>query len=179
MGEPIDKLQADNDMLRGEIRVAREAADITSELVVKQFEKTELMLRRSQEADAERQAVLDAATQLSIISTDLAGNILMFSQGAVNLLGYTPGEMIGGRSILSLHQEEELQSYGKLVTGIVDSNLSGMEVFDQYVKQKRARGREWTYLCKDGSSLPVSLSPLPRSMTRKAEWQAIFLLPWT
>ena len=37
MGTSIEELQAENDILRQEIRVAREAAEITSELVVKQF----------------------------------------------------------------------------------------------------------------------------------------------
>ncbi len=158
MGKGREELLAENELLRQEIRVAREAADITSELVVRQFEQTEQMLRRFQIADGERQAVLDGATQLSIISTDLSGTINMFSQGAITLLGYTAAEMIGSRTILSLHRKEELENYGREIAGVVESTLSGMQVFDQYVKQKRARAREWTYIRKDGSFLPVSLS---------------------
>ncbi len=83
-------MQLEIDMLRREIKVAREAAEITSDFVVKQFEQTEQMLHRFQTADAERQAVLDAATQLSIIATDLDGTIQLFSKGASTLLGYSP-----------------------------------------------------------------------------------------
>jgi len=45
-------LEAENRMLRGEIRVAREAAEITTQLVVEQFEKTEAILSRFQAANA-------------------------------------------------------------------------------------------------------------------------------
>jgi two-component system sensor histidine kinase/response regulator len=152
------EMQMEIDMLRQEIRVAREAAEITSDFVVRQFEQTEQMLHRFQSAEAERQAVLDAATQLSIIATYLDGTIQLFSEGASTLLGYSPAEMINNKNILSLHLPEELDHYGKLVSGIPESSLHGMKVFEQFVKQKHSRAQEWVYLCKDGSRLPVSLS---------------------
>jgi len=152
------EMQREIDMLREEIRVAREAAEITADFVVKQFEQTEQMLHRFQSADAERQAVLDAATQLSIIATYLDGTIQLFSTGASTLLGYKPGEMINTKNILSLHLSEELDHYGRQVSGVEGTSLHGMEVFDQFVKQKHSRALEWKYVCKDGSHLPVSLS---------------------
>ncbi len=153
-----EEMQQEIDMLRGEIKVAREAAQITADFVVKQFEQTDSMLHRFQSANAERQAVLDAATQLSIIATDLKGTIQLFSKGASTLLGYSPSEMIGKRSILSLHLESELDHYGKQFGGTFGSDLHEMKVFDQFVRQKQSRAQEWFYLCKDGSQLPVSLS---------------------
>jgi len=152
------EMQLEIDMLRREIKVAREAAEITADFVVKQFEQTEQMLHRFQSADAERQAVLDAATQLSIIATYLDGTIQLFSTGASTLLGYKPAEMINQRNILSLHLPEELDHYGKKVSGIEGSSLHDMQVFDQFVKQKHSRAQEWMYVCKDGTHLPVSLS---------------------
>ncbi len=146
------------DMLRREIRTSREASEITSDFVVKQFEQTEKMLHRFQTADAERQAVLDAATQLSIIATDLDGTIRLFSKGASTLLGYRPSEMVDKCNILSLHLAQDLDHYGKQVSGIADSGLHDMKVFDQFVKQKHSRTREWVYICKGGAHLPVSLS---------------------
>ncbi len=151
-------MQLEIDMLRREIKVAREAAEITSDFVVKQFEQTERMLHRFQTVDAERQAVLDAATQLSIIATDLDGTIRLFSKGASTLLGYCPSEMISKANILSLHLAEDLHHYGKKVSGVSGSILHDIEVFDQFVKQKQSRALEWFYVCKDGAYLPVSLS---------------------
>ncbi len=158
MEKTREEMQREIDMLRREIKVAREAAEITSGFVVKQFEETEQMLHRFQSADAERQAVLDGATQLSIIATYLDGTIQLFSKGAATLLGYSPSEMINNRNILSLHLPEELDHYGRKVSGVAGSNLHDMKVFEQFVKQKHSRAQEWFYLCKDGSHLPVSLS---------------------
>ncbi len=159
MEKTAAEMQMEIDMLRREIRVAREAAQITADFVVKQFEQTEQMLHRFQSADAERQAVLDAATQLSIIATYLDGTIQLFSKGAATLLGYKPAEMINHRNILSLHLPEELDRYGRMVSGgIAGTSLHNMKVFEQFVKQKHSRAQEWFYVCKDGTHLPVSLS---------------------
>jgi two-component system, sensor histidine kinase and response regulator len=159
MEKTAAEMQMEIDMLRREIRVAREAAEINADFVVKQFEQTEQMLHRFQSADAERQAVLDAATQLSIIATYLDGTIQLFSKGAATLLGYKPAEMINHRNILSLHLPEELDYYGKMVSGgLPGSSLHDMKVFEQFVKQKHTRAQEWVYVCKDGAHLPVSLS---------------------
>jgi two-component system sensor histidine kinase/response regulator len=152
------QMQQEIDMLRQEIKVAREAAEITAEFVVRQFEQTENMLHRFQIADAERQAVLDAATQLSIIATDLDGTIRLFSKGASTLLGYKSAEMVGLCNIISLHLPENLAHYGQTVSGVPGSSLHDMMVFDQFVKQKHSRVQEWTYVCKDGTHLPVNLS---------------------
>ncbi len=158
MEKSKQELLEEIDMLRLELRTAREAAEITSDFVVKQFEQTERMLYRFQTANSQRQAVLDAATQLSIIATDLDGTIRLFSKGAATLLGYKPSEMIERCNILSLHLPEELEYYGRQVSKIPVSGLQDMKVFDQFVKQKQSRAQEWIYLCKDGSRLPVSLS---------------------
>ncbi|MGD9731023.1 MAG: ATP-binding protein [Desulfamplus sp.] len=178
----IEYLLAENKMLRDEIKVGREASAITAKLVVKQFEETEKMLRKFQRANAERQAVLDAATQLSIIASDLDGTITLFSSGAANLLGYSADEMVGRRNIVSLHIKEEIQSYGEklLKTSntefdfLDDSSLAWIDVeesavpafepvkvFDQYVKQKISQSSDWTYIKKDGSHLPINLSITP------------------
>jgi len=161
MEKTREEMQTEIDMLRAELKVAREASEITAEFVVRQFEQTERMLHRFQTADSERQAVLDAATQLSIITTDLDGIIQLFSKGASTLLGYNPSEMIEKCSILSLHLAEELVHYGKEVScasGTFGSGLYDMKVFDQFVKQKHSRAREWVYVCKDGT--PVSYTHL-------------------
>lgn len=59
-------LEEENIMLRAEIRVAREAAEITTKLVVEQFEKTDAILTRFQAANArltESNDELEAAKQ--------------------------------------------------------------------------------------------------------------------
>ncbi|MBF0301729.1 MAG: response regulator [Desulfamplus sp.] len=156
----IEYLLAENLMFREEIKVAREASSITAKLVVKQFEETEKMLRKFQIANAERQAVLDAATQLSIIAADLNGTITLFSPGATTLLGYSAEEMVGKLNISSLHIKDEIQSHGQKLTGS-KVEFTPIQVFDQYVKQKISQSSDWTYIKKDGSHLPINLSITP------------------
>ena len=54
------------------------------------------------------QAVLDAATQISIIATDTAGLITVFNRGAEQMLGYTSEEMVGKQSPAIIHLESEV-----------------------------------------------------------------------
>ncbi|MBF0572291.1 MAG: response regulator [Desulfamplus sp.] len=121
----IKDLLAENRMLREEIKVAREAAGITAKLVVKQFEETEKMLRKFQSANAQRQAVLDAATQLSIIATDLDGTITLFSPGATTLLGYSEDEMVKKCNIASLHLKREMKIHGERLLGSYNTLQNG------------------------------------------------------
>jgi diguanylate cyclase (GGDEF)-like protein/PAS domain S-box-containing protein len=58
-------------------------------------------------ADAQRKAVLDAATRVSIIATDAKGTITVFNRGAQRMLRFTAAEMIGLRSLLEIQVEPE------------------------------------------------------------------------
>ncbi len=152
------EFEAENRMLRQEIKVAREAAAITARLVVKQFEKTDQTLHHLEAANAQRQAVLDATTQLSIISTDLNGKITLFNVGATNLLGFSQEEMEGKQNISVIHVKEELRHYAHVLTGVMPIEPVAIDVFSQHVKQHVFHTHEWTYICKNGTLLPVNLS---------------------
>jgi PAS domain S-box-containing protein len=54
------------------------------------------------------QAVLDAATQVSIIAADTEGLITVFNRGAEQMLGYTSDEMAGKQSPVIMHLESEI-----------------------------------------------------------------------
>ncbi|WP_170923716.1 response regulator [Desulfocicer vacuolatum] len=155
------ELEAENQMLRREIKVAREAAAITARLVVKQFEKTDQTLHHLEAANAQRRAVLDAATQLSIISTDLEGNITLFNSGATNLLGFSREEMVGTQNISAIHDKKELRQYAHVLTGVMPVEPVAIDIFAQHVKQQIFKTHEWTYVCKNGTLLPVNLSITP------------------
>ncbi|WP_459915504.1 PAS domain-containing hybrid sensor histidine kinase/response regulator [Desulfocicer niacini] len=152
------ELKAENKMLRQEIKVAREAAAITARLVVKQFEKTDRTLRHLEAANAQRRAVLNAATQLSIISTDLEGKITLFNSGAGYLLGFSREEMVDKQNISILHVKEELRQYAHVLTGVMPMEPNAIDIFAQHVKQHVFQAHEWTYVCKNGTLLPVNLS---------------------
>ncbi|HEX8962315.1 MAG TPA: HAMP domain-containing sensor histidine kinase, partial [Rhodocyclaceae bacterium] len=78
----LARLLAENQMLREEIRVSREAADITVKLVVEQFEKTEAIMRRLELAGEhlnEKNAELESANarlqQLDKLKSDFLSSV--------------------------------------------------------------------------------------------------------
>ena len=154
----IQRLLEENAILRNEIRVAREAAEITASLVVKQFEETERVLRRFQDANAQRKAVLDSATRIAIIATDIEGVITVFNTGAENLLKYHAGEVIGKATPEIFLSETELQAHSRALTAQCGRDIRGHEVLLEYARQGRKEQLEWTYIKRDGSPFPVVLS---------------------
>ena len=158
---PVQDLVVDNEILREEIRVSRESAEITASLVVKQFEETERILQRLQVANAQRKAVLDSATHMAIVATDKQGLIIVFNKGAENLLGYSAAEVIGKATPLVFHSASELHERA-LATGIAPlDSMDGIDFLLQYAMQPSHEQREWTYLHKNRSTFPVTLSINP------------------
>src|SRR5204863_80677 len=64
-------------------------------------------------ANAQRKAVLDAATRVSIIATDASGVITVFNSGAERMLGYAASDVIGARNITELHLDTELVQHAR------------------------------------------------------------------
>ena len=108
-------------------------------------------------ANAQLAGVLDAATQVSIISTDIHGLVFIFNSGAENLLGYSAEEMVGKQTPKIIHLPEEVMARGEELTRELGHPVEGFEVFVAYARQGRFDRREWTYVRKDGSQFPVSL----------------------
>lgn len=155
---PIQNLVVENEILKEEIRVSRESAEITASLVVKQFEETERILQRFQAANAQRKAVLDSAAQMAIIATDQRGTIIVFNKGAEQLLGYSAVEVIGRASPLVFHDGGELRQRTEQVSAALGRRLDSIALFFHYATQGRGHQQEWTYVGKDGSRFPVTLT---------------------
>ena len=158
---PIQTLVEENEILKEEIRLSRESAEITASLVVKQFEETERILRRFQVANAQRKAVLDSATHMAIIATDQDGTIIVFNTGAENLLGYTAAEVIGQLTPLMFHDFEELQTRAGELSDQTGNTVESMDIFFHYAARRSQEQEEWTYVRKDGTRFPVNLSINP------------------
>ena len=158
---PIQALVEENEILKEEIRLSRESAEITASLVVKQFEETERILRRFQVANAQRKAVLDSATHMAIIATDQDGTIIVFNTGAENLLGYAAAEVIGQLTPLMFHDFEELKTRARELSDQAGNTIESMEVLFYYAALRMQEQEEWTYVRKDGTQFPVNLSINP------------------
>jgi PAS domain S-box-containing protein len=151
-------LVEENAILRKEIQVARKAAELTANLVVKQFEETEKVLRRFQVANAQRKAVLDSATRISIIATNKDGVITVFNTGAEHLLGYRAQEIIGKQMPELFHLKSELEIVRDRLSLKYGRRVTALDVFFEYVAQKQLAPSEWTYVRKDGTQFPVRMT---------------------
>ncbi len=105
-----------------------------------------------------QRAVLDG-TNYSIIATGADGTIQEFNAGAENLLGYTRAEMVGRQNALILHLANELATKAAELSGELGRTIQpGFEVLATRARLGGGEAGEWTYLRKDGNTLPVLLS---------------------
>jgi PAS domain S-box-containing protein len=156
--EQLRNLIMDNEILRREIRYARESAELTADLVVKQFEETERLLRQFQEANAQRKAVLDSALQVAIIATDNEGTITMFNKGAEQMLGYSAEEIIGKYTPELFHMASELEERAGGSRGEVPGSPRVVDLLLEGAGRRTPRETEWSYVRKDKTTLSVKLS---------------------
>jgi len=156
--ESYQDLLSENALLRQEIREARKAAEITADLVVKQFEETERVLHRFQIANAQRKTVLDSATQISICATNPEGIITVFNKGAENMLGYKAAEVIDRQSPLIFHMDSELEIRRQMISKELDRPLENVDLFFAFAAEEPPEYYEWTYIHKTGKHIPVRMS---------------------
>src|SRR5436309_12273571 len=124
------------------------------------FDITERKLADQQiaAANAQRKAVLDAATRVSIIATDAQGVITVFNSGAERMLGYAASDMIGARNITELHLDTELVQHARRLAFELGEKLSGFDVLVRRATREGLEEREWTYIGNDGEPVTVLLS---------------------
>lgn len=111
-----------------------------------------------EEANAKNQAIVNASTQVTIISTDIFGTITSFNKGAELQLGYAASEMIGKQTPQIIHLREEIENVGKELSAELNVKIEGFDVFVTHAKAGQHETREWTYVRKDGTFYPVLLS---------------------
>ncbi|WP_449434046.1 sensor domain-containing diguanylate cyclase [Pseudomonas putida] len=103
-------------------------------------------------------SVLDAATQVAIIATNLKGVVSTFNAGAERMLGYSASEAVGHLRLEDLVLPAELSQrahalslrFGRAIAG-------GQAMFAETVQESGAEPGEWTLLRKDGSHLVANM----------------------
>ncbi len=93
------------------------------------------------QARAKLQNVLDAATQVSIVATNMEGVIQTFNSGAENMLGYTSEEMVGKTPGI-FHLESEVIARGLELTEVTGKQIHGFDVFVERVPNGQPEKRE-------------------------------------
>lgn len=156
--DSIHTILEENKLLRKEIQVAREAAKITADLVVKQFEETEKILNRFQIANAQRKAVLNSASQIAIIATDDKGTIIVFNTGAENILGYQNQEVIGKETPELFLVGRGKKEYHRILHETREQKQTGKFHSLDFAGQEKHDEKEWIFVRKDKSHFPGRMS---------------------
>lgn len=105
-----------------------------------------------------RRAILDGAAH-AIISTDPQGIIRTFNPAAERLLGYPAGEVVGRTTPAVFHDPEEVARRAQALTRELGRPVTpDFEAFVAKARLGLADQQEWTYLRRDGTRVPVSLS---------------------
>jgi diguanylate cyclase (GGDEF)-like protein len=97
----------------------------------------------------------------SIIETDVQGVIRAMNNAAERLTGHKRSDLVGKVSIVALHEPSELSRRADDRAPVDETPEAGLEGFD-LLTAKAAQGqvdeREWTYVRRDGSTLPVHVA---------------------
>lgn len=112
-------------------------------------------------ATALNRAVL-ASANMAIIATNIDGKISLFNTAAEQLLGYTAEELVGKQSPARFHLDHEVQAYARELSAEFWEYIPpNSKVFRTRVNRVGKDEREWTYVRKDGSKVPVWLCITP------------------
>ncbi len=147
------------DSTRTSLAVAESPRDQTySRELQKRLKEIEEARSALDAANRQMQAVLDAATEVSIIATDRDGLITLYNKGAEKMLGYAAGEMVGKCTPLPIHLESEVTERGKQLSRDLGRAVAGFDVFVAHAHHHGAEIHEWTYVRKDGGRILVNLA---------------------
>lgn len=101
--------------------------------------------------------ILQSASEVSIIATDIDGYITFFSTGAEKMLGYKAEELVNKETPLIIHDRDEVNLRAKKLSQTLGREISGFKVFIAKSEIEGSESSEWTYVHKDGSKIDVSL----------------------
>ncbi|WP_415880413.1 PAS domain S-box protein [Methylomonas sp. TEB] len=118
-------------------------------------EEREMALSR---LNAFHRTILDNAAY-AIVSTSADGTVTSFNLAAERLLGYTADELIGQHTPALWHDAAEIQRRAQTLSAELGVLINpGFEVFTAHSQRGLREENEWTFICKDGTRVPVNLS---------------------
>ena len=142
-------------------RVRRKAATLAEKMTAElrgEISMREKLHHTLSELSSFQDAILRSAAH-AIISTTPDGVIQIFNPAAQRLLGYTADEMIGRQTPVIFHDPAEVAARAKEFSAELGVTVEpGFGVFVIKSCKGMPNEHEWTYVCKDGSRVPVMLS---------------------
>ncbi|AMW85105.1 CHASE domain/PAS domain protein [Pseudomonas yamanorum] len=123
-------------------------------------QRTAQLRQREQElrgTHGQLRSVLNAATQVAIIATDLRGVITTFNAGAERMLGFEVDEVLGHLTLESLHLAPELEARAVQLSTALGKRIAPGQAMLVDGADAVHETREWTLVRKDGSHLTVNM----------------------
>ena len=94
----------------------------------------------------------------SILEIDRSGVIQAMNASAERLTGYSREEVAGKLPLIALHEPNELSRRSEENGASVEQPMEGFDLLTARAVQGHVDEREWTYIRKDGSTLPVHVA---------------------
>ncbi|MEO9005432.1 MAG: PAS domain S-box protein [Ginsengibacter sp.] len=153
-----DEIRNLNTQLELKVKERTDELDTTIARLEEQIKETERTKAELVKITQYQKAVLDSSGAM-IVATDQNGTITLFNKAAEDLLGYKANDVIGKYSPTLFHDIDETRKIAlKYSKELKKEIVPGFEVFVTKSRDSLVNKNEWTYVKKDGSSFPVSLS---------------------
>ena len=95
----------------------------------------------------------------SIVATDIDGKIIAVSPALEAMLWYERQELVNQQNATLFHEKGELDTRASILSAELGMDIdTGFQVLIEKARRGVVEGCEWTYVRKDGSSLPVNLT---------------------
>lgn len=123
-------------------------------------QRTAQLRLREQElrgAHGQLRSVLNAATHVAIIATDLRGVINTFNAGAERMLGFKGEHVVGRLTLESLHLASELEARAARLSVALGKRIAPSQAMLVESPDSQHDAREWTLLRENGSPLTVKM----------------------
>jgi PAS domain S-box-containing protein len=104
------------------------------------------------------QSAILAGSGVAVISCRPDGVVVTFNPAAERLLGYTAAEVVGRAVTPQWHDPVEVQQRAVEFSSLTGAKVSpGFETLIALARVKGSDAREWTFVCRDGTRVPVWL----------------------
>ena len=101
--------------------------------------------------------VINASSEVCVISTNTEGVFTVFNVGAEKMLGYKSEEMVGKQKSNILHKAEEVEAYVLELEKEFGRKIDPSEIFKAKSDRDGFEQKDWTFITKDGHEKVVSL----------------------
>ena len=118
-------------------------------------------MTKTQSSLQQHNAILKSA-KFSIITTDTNGIITSFNEEAERILGYQASEVINLKTPEIFHLKSEVDEEASRLSSCFKEKIEvGFATFTFMPNRNVPYEKEWTYVHKNGSHIPVSLNITP------------------